>query len=133
MWFSHLHFDVRGVAGMLLTACVTGGATPLANDPLVITAPELIDSRAPFAYEAVEKLRPGFLRVRGPSSLMNPAARGPAIFVDGIYSGGVEELSDIPVQDVTRIKYVGAWDAATRFGPDYPNGVIELTTRRGRL
>jgi hypothetical protein len=117
---------------MFLAACETGGATPLASDRLVPTAPELVDSRTPHAYEAVQLLRPEFLRVRGPSSLLNPAVRGPAVFVDGMLLGGVEHLADIPIRDVARIKYVGAWDATTRFGEGYANGVIDLTTTRGR-
>jgi hypothetical protein len=56
---------------------------------------------------------------------------GPAVFVDGVFLGGLDVLADIPIGELARIKYFSAWDATTRFGAGYANGVIELTTKRG--
>ena len=73
---------VRSLACALLTACASGGATPLAQDTHVITAPELRDTQAAHAYDAVQRLHPEYLRTRGPSTIENETAMGPAVFVD---------------------------------------------------
>lgn len=115
-----------------LSACATGQLAPLQGDPDALTSAELSHSKAPTMYEAIEQLRPRFLRTRGPSSLLNPSAMGPAVIVDQSVLGGIETLVDIPLGDVAAVRYVGAWDATTRHGPGYANGVIEVTTWRGR-
>ena len=115
-----------------LSACATGQLAPLQGDPDALTSAELSHSKAPTMYEAIEQLRPRFLRTRGPSSLLNSSAMGPAVIVDQSVLGGIETLVDIPLGDVAAVRYVGAWDAATRHGPGYANGVIEVTTWRGR-
>jgi hypothetical protein len=118
--------------GFALAACVSGGAMTPDTDRSVITAPELVNSGAAHAHEAIQRLRPEYLRTRGPSSVLNPTAMGPAVFVDGMLLGGVDILADIPIGELARIKYFSAWDATTRFGSGYANGVIALTTKRGR-
>jgi hypothetical protein len=115
-----------------LSACATGQLAPLQGDPDALTSAELSHSKAPTMYEAIEQLRPRFLRTRGPSSLLNSSAMGPAVIVDQSVLGGIETLVDIPLGDVAAVRYVGAWDATTRHGPGYANGVIEVTTWRGR-
>jgi hypothetical protein len=100
-------------------------------DRSVITAPELKATRAAHVYEAVERLHPEYLRTRGPSTMMNTTAMGPAVFVDRMLIGGIEVLADMPLNDVQRIRFVSAWDATTTYGEGYSNGVIEITTRRG--
>ena len=112
-----------------LAACAGNGIVSLEADRNVITTPELVDSNAPHALEAVQRLRPEYLRTRGPSSLLNPTAMGPAVFVDGLLLGGVEVLADIPIGELARIQYFKAWDATTRFGDGYPNGVIAVSTK----
>jgi hypothetical protein len=120
---------------LALTACASGSGvppvTPVTLDRSVVTAPELQASRTAHVYEALQRLRPEFLRTRGPSSIMNPTAMGPAVFVDRAFIGGIEVLADMPLIDVQRIRFLGAWDAATTYGEGYSNGVLEITTRRG--
>jgi hypothetical protein len=118
-------------ASLALAACATGGVIAPEAERTVITAPELATSGAAHVRDAVQRLRPEFLRVRGPSSILNTVATGPAVFVDGALLGGVDVLADFPVGDLARVKYHAAWDATTRFGDGYPHGVIELTTKRG--
>ena len=114
---------------LALAACAGHGVISLAVDRDVITAPELVDSNAPHALEAVQRLRPEYLRTRGPSSLLNPTAMGPAVFVDGVLLGGVDVLADIPIGELARIQYFRAWDATTLFGAGYPNWVIAVSTK----
>jgi hypothetical protein len=116
---------------LALVACASAGVTPLTQDRTLITAPELRATGSAHVYEAVQHLHPEYLRTRGPSTIMNGSTMGPAVFVDHSLMGGVEVLADMPLNDVQRIQFVSAWDAATRFGEGYSNGVIEITTRRG--
>lgn len=115
-----------------LAACATGRVAPLQDDPDAITSAELSHSKAASVYEAITQLRPRFLRTRGPSSLLNASAMEPAVIVDHTFLGGIEELVDIPLRDVEAVRYLAAWDATTRHGPGYANGVIEVTTWSGR-
>lgn len=42
--------------------------------------------------------------------------------------GGVEVLKTVMAADVMMIRKVESWDAATKYGPGYPDGVLEVTT-----
>lgn len=121
----------RGLTGLILAGCAPGGVTPLIHDPHVITALELRQTGSAHVYEAVQQLHPEYLRTRGPTSILNQTAMGPAVFVDRAFIGGVEVLADLPVSDIARIEFRSAWDAATQYGEGYTSGVIEVTTRRG--
>jgi hypothetical protein len=126
---------VVSLACALVTACANGaapaGVTPVVLDSHVITAPELRQTHAAHAYEAVRRLHPEYLRTRGPSSIMNENAMGPAVFVDRMFIGPISVLADLPIGEVERIRFVSAWDATTTYGVGYSNGVIEVTTKRG--
>lgn len=126
----------RRVFGLALAAsvaaCATGRVAPLQHDPDSITSAELTHSTAASVYEAIRQLRPRFLRTRGPSSLLNSSVLGPAVIVDQTLLGGIQVLADIPLRDVETVRYLAAWDATTRHGSGYANGVIEVTTWSGR-
>ena len=115
-----------------LAACATGRVAPLEPDRDYITSAELAHSDAASLYEAIRHLRPLFLHTRGPSSVLNSTAMGPAVIVDHTLLGGIQALTDIPLKDVEAIRYLAAWDATTRHGSGYANGVIEVTTWTGR-
>lgn len=115
-----------------LTACATGQVAPPAPDRELLTSAELAHAQEASLYDAIRRLRPSFLRTRGPSSVINSTAMGPAVIVDHTVMGGLHELAGIPLGDVQTVRYLAAWDATTRHGPGYANGVIEVTTRTGR-
>ena len=62
------------MAAALITLAACGGkSTRVApQNRNLITADEIGRSNASNAYEAVERLRPAFLRTRGPQSIQNP-------------------------------------------------------------
>lgn len=115
----------------ILAACAIGRAAPQQLDGNVITAGELACCQAATAWEAIKRLRPLFLRTRGPASILVPGTDDPAVYVDYTFMGGLDALRDLPTSEVEEIRYVSAWDAATRFGIGHPQGVIEVMTRRG--
>jgi hypothetical protein len=114
-----------------LAACATGRVAPLEQDRDLITGAELAHTNDASVYEAIRHLRPLFLHTRGPSSVLNSTAMGPAVIVDQTFLGGIRELTDIPLKDVQAVRYLPAWDATTRYGSGYANGVIEVTTWTG--
>ena len=83
------------------------------------------------AYDVVLRLRPGFLNPRD-ARTGTIASRGvlPAVFVDGVYYGGIDVLRVIPASAVAEMQYVRSFDALHRYGPHYPAGVIVVRLRR---
>jgi len=89
----------------------------------VLTRQELSTIAVQSLYEAVQRLRPGFLRARttsaGPGFL-------PVVFVDGIRKGSPEYLRSIPSSEVNEIRYLTVQDATTRYGMNVEAGVLDV-------
>lgn len=113
---------------MMVTACATGASTG-SRSATVITAEELDAITVPTVYEAVERLRPQFLRSRGASSVRNPQPMMPVVYVGGVRYGGPESLRQLRTSDVQEIRYLNASDATTRYGTDHTGGAIVVTLR----
>lgn len=110
-----------------------------------ITADEIRASGAADAHQAVQGLRPAWLRRRGDSSLAGAQGTATAgdglttqtdaspvrVYVDGNLLGGVAELRNIPAADVASIRFLEPGPANVRFGPGHVNGAIVVTSRRG--
>jgi hypothetical protein len=91
----------------------------------VLTRQEISASpyQATNAYEAVDKLRPGFLRPRTTSS--GPGYL-PTLFIDGIRKGSVDLLRSISSNEIAEIRYLSVQDATTRYGLNVPAGVLDV-------
>ena len=100
------------------------GAGPRSSSQ-VLTRQEIAASpyQATNAYEAVEKLRPGFLRARTTSS--GPGYL-PELFVDGMRKGSPELLKTISSSQIAEIRYLSVQDATTRYGMNVPAGVLDV-------
>ena len=122
-------FAIAAAALLTLGAC---GARPhhvTPQDRNLITADEIAKSNASNAYEAVERLRPAFLRTRGAQSLQNQEPPTPMIYVDGMRYGPLQTLSSIPAIGIVSIQYLSAIEATQRFGFGNEGGAIMITTR----
>ena len=123
---------MRTISVLLLVlaaaACASTGARTSRNSD-VITAEEIQSASVSTAYEAVQRLRPTFLRGRGQTSITSSGSDLPVVYVNGLRSGSVEQLHTIPAQDVQTIRFISASDATTRYGTGHTGGVIEVTTR----
>ena len=90
------------------------------RDPNLITREELSDLPTGTAYDAVERLRPNWLRSR--SSTVGRSGQGevnmPAVFADDVYYGPVDVLGRFDIEAVEEIEYLSARDATT--APDIP-------------
>lgn len=69
-----------------------------------------------------------FIRVRGISS-MNQGAAGPLVLIDGIESA----MNDLNPEDIASVSLLKDASAASIYGSRGANGVILITTKRGRL
>ena|SRR3990170_7881838 len=119
------------VLGAALIGCApqAGTATRTRNTN-VLTAEEIAASQTPTAYDAIRKLRPTFLRTRGPNNFEPGGGVQTAhVFLDGQRYGDIEALKTMPVSTIREIRYLSASDATTKYGTGYMNGVIEVYTR----
>jgi len=119
---------------LLLAACQSTGSGGGANrgGPTLIAQEELAELPALTAYQAVERLRPAWLRprvrtVRGTV----PEQYYPQVFLDGVPYGDLDTLNRVNSRDVREIRYFSASEATTRFGTGYPGGVIDVQTKPG--
>ena len=114
-----------------LQAC--GGGLAVGRDRAVISREELAtdDIATLSAYDAVQRLRPGWLSPRGASSVSGSANRFPGVMLSNNVMDDVAILHTLPVTDVESMRYLDARDATTRFGTGYVNGLIEIFPRTG--
>lgn len=80
-------------------------------------------------YEAVQRLRPNWLRPRGRISM--ELQQGIQLYVDGIPRGYVTELTYIRANAAQSMRFLSGREATARYGIDHPDGAIVLTTKRG--
>ncbi len=119
--------------GACATAGTSGGPAGSSRDTLERDEIAAEGGQIRTAYDAVEQLRPQFLRNRPNATVGVGAAtvEPVVVYVDGIQRGGVAELRNIPIERVLRIHYVRPTDAQTRYGIGHGSGVIEVTTITG--
>lgn len=122
-------FLTVALSGLVLSACASRAEPRLRYDGDLLTGDQLAGTRAASVYDAVLRLRPAFFRARGPTSVLIPGGEGPALWVDQSHVGDLRELRDMPTGDVVEIRLVPAWEAATRYGSRFSNGVLVVTTR----
>ena len=108
---------------LLVAACAGtgGGATPRSSSD-VITLEELEAVESFSAYDAINRLRPQWLRSRVPG-------QDPVVFIDGSRLGGPEVLRSIRVSTLSEIRYRNGRDATTRYGTGFGGGSIEMRSR----
>ena len=80
------------------------------------------------AYDAVRKLRSGWLRVRK-AGFSDPSPI--QVYVDGMKLGSIDVLRNIAVSSVQELRHMSGTDATTRFGIDHGSGAILVKTSVG--
>jgi hypothetical protein len=130
------------VAGLLLLAsCSTTGRSAsegstegsrarASRSSKVLTGEELASVFELNALQAVERLRPAWLRNRGLVSMENQQFQGVRLYVDGNPRGYMADMAEILVSDIEEMRFMDSREATTRFGTGYPDGVIVITTKR---
>ncbi len=128
-------FALVTTLALFTLACSSSGRgtrTGAGSSSSVISMDELATTARLDAFEAVRRLRPMWLRGRGPVSMELQERAGVRIYVNGVNRGQAPELKDIRSTDVESIRYLSSGQATIRFGIDHPDGAILVTLRRGR-
>jgi hypothetical protein len=107
-----------------VAACASsgGGDGSLRRDPGVTSAAELTENLDRTVMEAVERLRPQWLR---PSGMRRDL---PTVMMDG-QSYDLDYLRNIQPENVQMLRFVNTADAIFRWGSNHTSGVIEVRTR----
>ena len=119
-------------SGLVLTAAAcssTGTTSARRSSSDVLTAEDLETVGALNCYEAVQRLRPSWLRTRGRVSMASQ--QGIRLYVDGMHRGYVSEMTAIRASAVERMEHLSGPQATSRFGTDHGDGAILLTLRKG--
>ena len=122
---------------LVLAGCASAGGKETTSSPKpnrdrnLITSEEIERSHESNAYLLVQALRPNMLVTRGPTSI-NMQDPGVVVFLDNQRFGNLESLKALQPVNLAEVRYLSAADAQSRFGVGFPQGVILLTSRRGR-
>lgn len=124
---------------LLLAASTASCATPTpgrwegsGHEPVrsgsVISASELEDANVFSALEAIQRLRPIWLRERGPLGFAGQGSE-PLVIIDGVQRGSLGSLRNINVRHLREIRFMSSREATLRYGTGFPAGAIVLVTR----
>lgn len=128
---------MKGVYLFALSAVVAcassgggSGSPVMPTDRNIILEQEIMSVPSANLYDLIQKLRPQFLRSRGPTSITSSSASEYAmVYVDGRQYGDISSLRSLVSTQVERVQYFDANSAAQKFGMISGSGVIEVTTR----
>jgi hypothetical protein len=116
------------VATIALACAPASGRGPMRNQSL-ITGDELAATKYSNLYDAIQALRPNFLRSRGRNSFDPDQTEFPIVYLDGQRFGEIGILKSMPLERVIAIRSLSASDATTKYGTNNTSGVIEVVTR----
>ena len=110
------------------TACASSGSSSTTRgDRNVLTHEELVETGEPDLQQALQRLRPAWLRPRGQTI----SGRQVAVFIDGTPRGDVSQLRGLQIMNVVEVTFVTASEAGFRYGTlAGAGGVIDVKTRR---
>ncbi len=117
------------MAGAACATGTSGSGEPRSSRSMLLPA-ELEPLNQFTAWDAVQRLRPMWMRPGGIRNSANPAGHYPHVFVDGSPYGDMESLRGFRVENIQEMRYVNATDATIRYGGMYQGGVILITTKR---
>lgn len=103
-------------------------ARPVRASRDLVTEEDLARTGASNLYDALQKLHPGWLRPRTPSSSVTfpPVV---LVYLNDQQVGGVEFLHTFSVAGVTAVRFYSASDATLRWGGSNTGGAIAITQR----
>jgi hypothetical protein len=114
------------LAGSIACASSSTGIARQPTDRNVIYQTELESVGSTNLYELIEKVRPNFLRSRGPTSFSSTGDEYPVVFVDGRRYGDLASLKSLITSQVSEVRYYDASSAAAKFGMINAPGVIDV-------
>lgn len=129
-------FPVRligfGILALLSASCASsteGAASAPLSASSAIQEQELADVSHLNAYDAIRRLRPNWLRVRGVGTFARQQSAGIRLYVDGARRNDLDNLRNIRASNIQEIRYLDSRRATTRFGTDHGDGAILVITK----
>ena len=116
-------------AAVLAGGCATSPAASSGGSRYVITETELANVREQSAHEALQELRPTFLRSRDPVTPTHQDPTPIAVFINGGRTEGIEVLRTVRANTVKEMRFYEPQEANTRFGTGHNGGVIAVTLK----
>lgn len=106
-------------------------STVVRRRPNRITAAELADMRHLNAEEAVQRLRPRWLRSRSNQEDFRNPEDVLSVYVNLSFRGDKTELARVGVNQIEGMVFLNARQSFERFGPQHKSGAILITLRGG--
>lgn len=145
-----LRFSLGGAALGLLAGVIVGArGGPVAAAPpgpprlplpinQSLTAEDIRTSQARTLTQLLRELRPQWLRQRGtdvlpvidPNSSLH-GLHGVVVYLNGTPFGDLKSLDEVPIEEVTGIKFLDGPAAVLRYGTGNEDGAILLSTAAG--
>ena len=97
----------------------------------VLTEQEILAANVTtHALDAVQRLRPQWLRIRGSATVPeNDGTLAIQAWLNGRHLGDVQTLRDIPVGQIIELRWLDPITARNRYGPGNSRGVVDVTGR----
>jgi hypothetical protein len=108
------------------TAHANEAATP-SSDRSLITPTQFADYHFNSAFDAVASLRANWFNTKGPDSFTKPSVV--RVYLDNVLLGDTGTLRQIPLTNITYMKYYDGVAATARWGLDHGAGAIFVSTR----
>ena len=116
-------------AAVLVSACGSGAARTAAvpSGHNVLSRVELQAARERNLLEAIQRLRPAFLRSRAVRTTRTPVPEPVHVYVNGARAEGLDVLKLFSPQSVVEVRFYEPNDANVRFGLGHNGGLIAVT------
>ena len=115
----------------------SGTQSSVRRNANTITSQELAESGSQNLYQAVQTLRPQWLRARPRTSIATGSATGGAsavdqtvVYLDQNKFGGLQSLQQLTLGGVQEIRFYDGVEATNRFGTGHSAGAIVVRTAR---
>jgi hypothetical protein len=116
------------MAGIILACASAGTAGGPSHSTNVLTREEIASASVTNAYDAVQRLRPQFLRQHGATTFSASESGYPTVYLNRHRYGDISMLKQIEISAILEIHYYTPTEAANRFAVSSPSGAIEVIT-----
>jgi hypothetical protein len=114
------------IAAAAVLGCASAGTSGAPPNRSLITDEEIAAAHVTSAYDAVERLRPLWLRSHGETSIVRQGTEYANVYVDGQRYGDLSSLRGLQAMHVLEMRYYNGPEGATKFGLQNSGGVIEV-------
>jgi hypothetical protein len=111
---------------LVLGACASAGVAPRQGRSDLIVEEQIRGQSYATVYDAVQALRPNWLRTRGPDSFNSSTQI--QVYVDNMRVGGIANLQQIAAVSAYYVQWYDGLEASARWGLGHGAGAIYVST-----